>query len=178
MNAVFLDNENNNTENKSPLEINANDYWFKKLRPYMGMILGKCKTDRELIRSVEKCINAIDDKCNIKKYSEIIGDEKSPGVMMPLFKVISNDIYYSSSALKYASEEEKQLIRDLRQQIEDFSLILKFEEDNNNSNQKIKERINYSSPNGDKSGFNLDYSEHNMKNLNKIVNPKTRIPNV
>ena len=42
------------------LEINTQDYYFKNIRPFMKDMLLKCKTDGELLRTIEKVINAGD----------------------------------------------------------------------------------------------------------------------
>ena len=154
------------------LEITASSYYFDTLRPFMSDMLLKCKSDEELIRTIEKTINTVDSACMSNDWALI--DE----IITYLNKPISDNSYFNSPRIKRATEEERSLIRELITKINEFKLILKYEKPSSVDNNKIKNRINYN-PGNEKSpnGENKDFSTHNMKELNK-PNPKERIPNI
>jgi hypothetical protein len=154
------------------LEIGAEDYYFKTLRPYMQDMMRTCKTDPELYRTLDKVINATDGLCTHKKYQEIIDE------LAVLQKVITDVSYFNNGAIKRASEEEKNKVRDLISKVSDFIMIIKCEPPYTPTETKTRERLDYqpaydNSPNGE----NMGYREHNMKNLTKPI-PQKRIPNV
>ena len=151
---------------KGYLEINADEFYFNKVRPFMQDILLKCKTDKELIRTLEKVINSADSFCIRKDYN----------ALMESFEVIESAITspnYFDGVMKKAPETEKDMVRQLITKISDLHMIVKCEPPCTSKEEKTKERINYSSPIGE----NMDYTNHNMKKMTEI-NPKTRIPNV
>ena len=47
-------------EKKGYLEITSQDFYFNQVRPYMEEMTLKCKTDEELLRTLDKVINAAD----------------------------------------------------------------------------------------------------------------------
>ena len=158
----YADSERNR---RGILDINTNDYWFEKLRPYIQEMMRTCKTDGELYRTLEKVTNSVDPLCVNKKYDLI------PNELEVLNKAI-NDANYFNGPMKKAPEEEKNMVRELITKLSDFIMIIKCEEDVVEEAPKIKERIDYS-PNGE----NGAYLNHNMKELNKPINSK-RIPNI
>lgn len=147
------------------LEINANDYYFNKLRPFMDDMRLTCHTDEELIRTIDKVINSVDGFCMNKDFDNLIEsfDILTTGI---------TDVNYISRKLKNAPEDEKEKVRTLIQMITDFIMIVKYEPVTTKEEPKTRERLSYSSPNGE----NEDYITHNMEKLN-IPNPGKRIPN-
>ena len=148
------------------LEINTNQFYFEKMRPFLNDILLKCKTDGELIRTIEKVINAADSFCVKEDYINF----------MASFDVLEKSITdknYFNGPMKKGTEEEKTMVRDLIQKISDLRLIVACEKPSDPKEVKTKDRLNYdTSPIGE----NKDYAKHNMKTLNQ-PNPKQRIPN-
>lgn len=163
-------------QTKAPLEIGASDYWFQTLRPYMENMLMTCRTDEELIRTIEKDINTIDSVIVREEYPRIIGEKNDPGVLVPLMNVLSSPQYYTTGPLRHSTEKEKEVVRGLIEKVNDFALILQFEKVPEKQESKTRERLGYS-PTGDGNGFNSDHAVRNMASLNK-PNPRQRIPNV
>lgn len=163
--AIAISPEELNKEG-SLLEINTQQFYFDKMRPFLNDILLKCKTDGELIRTIEKVINAADSFCIKKDYINFIES-------FDVLETSINDKNYFNGAMKRGTEEEKEMIRNLSQKIADLRLIVKCEKPSEFKKEESKERLNYDpSPIGE----NKDYAKHNMKTLNQ-PNPKERIPN-
>jgi hypothetical protein len=157
-------------ESKGLLEVNTSDFYFKTVRPLMDTILLKYKTDKELIRTIEKVINAADSFCIRKDYKSFIESFET------LQTVITGNNYFYGVMSK-ASEEEKEAIRTLISKLDDLNMIVQCEDPYTPKEKKTKDRLNYKEP--DKYspiGENMDYVNHNMKILNES-NPKKRIPN-
>lgn len=150
---------------KNLLEIGAEQFYFDKLRPYMVDMQLKCKTDEILNRSIDKVINSCDSLCINKNYNDML--DVLDIIMIP----IMDKNYFEIGAMKRATENEKNIIRELITKIQDLKLILKYEEVPSKEEKQPKERLDYS-PNGE----NQSFSTHNMKELSK-PNPKRRIPN-
>lgn len=155
-------------DNNSPFDINTEDYYFTKMRPHLKKMLDKCKTDGELIRTIDKVINASDTLCMAKKHNEL------SEAYYVLYAAITDKNYFNGVMSK-APEQEKELVRDLIEKIDNFQVIIKFENKPNEKKEYIKDRLNYS--NSDSLKENLDFGTHNMKVLN-TPKPKSRIPNV
>lgn len=149
------------------LEIGAQKFYFDKLRPYMQDMLLTCKTDGELVRTLEKVINASDSFCQAHQYSELAD------TYTVLLKGITDRSYFVTGPIRKATEEEKNKVRELIKKINDLLLIIRYEKPVPKKEKVIKERIGYISPNGE----NMDYAEHNMEMLNE-AKPKERIPNI
>lgn len=157
-------------EAKGYLEIGVDEFYFDKMRPYLQEVLMKCRTDKELMRTIEKVINAADSFCVDKNYQDF----------MESFNVLDKaitDKNYFNGVIKKASEEEREMIRTLISKIADLRLIVKCEPPYQKKEQQTKERLNYSSSDSSPIGENKDYLTRNMKTLNK-PSPKERIPNV
>lgn len=150
------------------LEISSYDYYFDKVRPYLQQIQLKCKSDPELIRTIDKVMNASDSFCQRKQYAEL---SESFDV---LYKAITDRNYFNG-AMKKGTEEEKQMVRDLVGKISDLKTIIQCEKPVTVEEPKERGRLNYSGegPNG----HNQDYYTHNMEKLN-TPSPKSRIPNI
>lgn len=153
-------------QKKGYLEISAYDYYFNKVRPHMKDMLMKCRTDEELTRTLDKVLNAGDSFCQRKDYI----------MLAESFNVLETaitDKNYFNGVMKKASEEERQMVRDLISKISDLRMLIKCEVIEPKKETKIRDRIDYNSPVGENEG----YSTHNMKELSK-PNPRKRIPNV
>lgn len=152
------------------LEINTQDYYFKNIRPFMKDMLLKCKTDGELLRTIEKVINAGDTFCNDKNYVAL---NESFDV---LEKAITDKSYFNG-VMKKAPEAEKEYVRKLIEKISDLRMIIKCEPPVEPKVEKTRDRLNYKEPTEfSPNGENEDYFVHNMHNLN-VPHPKNRIPN-
>ena len=159
------------TKKSSPLDINANEYYFKNLRPYMEDLLIRSKTDGELTRSITKIINTVDSKIIVNDFDAIEED------LIPTLKVLTDESYFVNGPLRRATEEEKNMVRTLRDKLNDFRLILKAEERVPKEEKPKRERLNYDASIDGGKGGNLDYQEHNMSKLNEPIPNKT-IPNL
>lgn len=159
-------------ENKkeSLLDISASDFYFETMRPYLEQMLMKCRTDGELVRTIEKVVNAADSFCARRNFTMVAAcfDTLETGI---------TDKNYFNGVMKKAPEEERQMVRDLIGKISDLRMIIQCEESKPPEKIPKRERLGYkasspSSPNGE----NEDYSTHNMTALSK-PNPGRRIPN-
>lgn len=154
---------------KGYLEINTNDFYFNKFRPFVQEMLLKCRTDQELIRTLEKTINAADSFCIAKKYTELQDS-------LYTLDVAINDRNYFNGVMKKAPEAEKEMVRKLIEKISDLKMIIKCEPPHEEKEVKTRERLNYEKSEFSPIGENKDYYSRNMKTLNKPIQ-KTRIPN-
>ena len=158
-------------ETKGYLDISASDFYFDKVRPFMQDMLLKCKTDGELIRTLEKVINAADSFCIQKDYISVADS-------FDTLQIAITDKNYFNGAMKKAPEAEKEMVRELINKISDLRMIIKCEPPYEPQNKQVKDRLNYEPAKGKSPiGENKDYDIHNMKILNE-PNPKQRIPNV
>lgn len=158
-------------DNKGLLDISAGDFYFGKVRPFMNEMLLKCKTDGELIRTLEKVINAADPLCNKSDYQSFIEE-------FDTLEVAITDKNYFNGVMKKAPETEKEMVRELITKITDLRMLVKCEQPYMPNEKSVKERLNYNPPVGNSPvGENGDYITHNMKKLSE-PNPKNRIPNV
>ena len=149
------------------LDIGAQKFYFEKLRPYMQDMLLTCRTDGELIRTLEKVINASDSFCQAENYTELAD------TYTVLLKGITDKTYFVTGPIRKATEEEKNKVRELITKVNDLLLILRYEKPAVAKEKSVKERIGYNSPNGE----NEDYAKRNIKTLTE-ANPKDRIPNI
>jgi hypothetical protein len=158
-------------DTKGLLEVNTNDFYFNKVRPHMQEMLLKCKTDGELIRTIEKVVNAADSFC-------IQGNYPMVAESFDILQTAITDKSYFSGVMSKAPEAEKEMVRELIIKITDLRMIIKCESPYEPKKKEIKDRLNYESPKGySPIGENKDFDTHNMKILNES-NPKQRIPNV
>lgn len=158
-------------ENKGYLDISASDFYFDKVRPLMQDMLLKCKTDGELVRTLEKVINASDSFCMKKDYTSVADS-------FDILEVAITDKNYFNGVMKKAPEAEKEMVRELISKISDLRMIIKCEPAYVPEDEKIRDRLNYEPPKlYSPIGENMDYCVHNMKTLNE-PNPKPRIPNI
>lgn len=153
-------------ESKNLLEVDTHVYYFNKLRPLMVDIMIHCKTDLELLRTIDKAMNAADSLCIRKEYKEL-------GEALVVLNTGITDKNYFNGIMSKAPEKEKEMVRDLIQKIQDLQLIIKCEPEVPKEDKKQKDRLDYNSPNGE----NNAYYTHNMAILTKPVE-QTRIPNV
>lgn len=159
-------------EDKGLLEVSASDFYFDKVRPYMQDMLLTCRTDEELLRTIDKIINSGDSYCIRKEYKLLIQS-------FDTFNKAVNNRDYFSGVIKQAPEEEKEKIRKLIELVNDLALIVQCEKPNIPVESQPKERIDYNPPTGGNKGegYNSTHLEHNMKNLSEPI-LKQRIPNV
>lgn len=158
-------------ETSGYLNISAEDFYFNKIRPFMQEMLMKCRTDGELIRTLEKVINSADSFCVQKDYAKVMDS------FVTLETAITDKNYFNN-AMKKAPEAEKEMVRELIAKISDLRIIIKCEPPYTPAEKKTKDRLNYRAPQANSPvGENEDYYTHNMKKLNES-SPKTRIPNV
>lgn len=149
------------------LQIGAHKFYFEKLRPYMQDMLLTCKTDGELIRTLEKVVNASDSFCQAEDWVNLAD------TYTVLLRGITDRAYFSTGPIRKAPEEEKNKVRELITKVNDLLLILKYEKPTEAKPKAVRERIGYISPNGE----NMDFAKRNMKTLNE-AKPKERIPNI
>jgi hypothetical protein len=158
-------------DSKGLLEVSTSDFYFSKVRPHIQQMLLKCTTDGELIRTLEKVVNAADSFCIKKDYESFMESFHT-------LEVAITDRNYFNGAMKRASESEKEMVRELIEKISDLHMLVKCEEPYKPEEKKIRDRLNYEPPRGRSPiGENKDFDSHNMKVLNE-PSPKKRIPNV
>lgn len=158
-------------DSKGLLDISASDFYFDKVRPHMQEMLLKCKTDKELIRTIEKVVNAADSFCIQGNYP-MVADS------FDVLEVAIKDKSYFVGVMSKAPEAEKEMVRELIAKISDLRMIIKCEPPYVPKERQIKDRLNYEPAKGNSPvGENKDYDIHNMQKLNE-PNPKPRIPNV
>lgn len=155
---------------KGYLDVSAYDFYFKKVRPFMQEMLLKCKTDGELLRTLEKVMNAGDSLCMKKDYVRLMEE-------FEVLETAINDKNYFNGVMKKAPETEREMVRELAVKITDLRMIAKCEEPYVESEKPTKDRLNYNKSINSPGGENADYITHNMKNLNQAV-PRKRIPNI
>ena len=154
--------------NGSLLEIGAEDFYFKKLRPDLIKFNETYHTDRELNRTIGEVINKVDSAIIDKRFSDVSEAYSN------LLEGINDKNYTISGPMRYGTEEEKQAIRDINGKFSDFSMILEYEKEPEKVKPPIRERLNYREPdpNGNSNGYNLD----DLSNRGPKEN-KERIPN-
>lgn len=158
-------------ESKGYLDINASDFYFNNIRPFMQNMLLKCRTDGELIRTLEKVVNAADSFC-IKKDYQSVADS------FDTLEIAITDANYFNGVMRKAPEAEKEMVRELISKISDLRMIIKCEQPYVPEEKQTRDRLNYEPSRGNSPiGENKDYDIHNMKILTN-PNPKQRIPNV
>lgn len=168
---TMYDYNDSQKEKKGLLDISTNDFYFGKVRPFMQAILLKCKTDGELIRTIEKVINAADSFCIKKDYNSFIES-------FDTLEIAITDDNYFNGVMKKAPESEKEMVRELIEKISDLRMLVKCEEPYVPQEKTIKDRLNYQSATSNSPiGENKDFDIHNMTVLTQS-NPKKRIPNV
>lgn len=157
-------------EAKGYLDISADKFYFDKVRPFMQEMLLKCKTDGELLRTLEKVINAADSFCIQKNYAMVAES-------FDTLEIAITDRNYFNGVMRKAPEAEREMVRELAVKISDLRMIIKCEPPYQPKEAKTRDRLNYQPPQGKSPiGENEDYLTHNMKTLNE-ANPKPRIPN-
>lgn len=152
-------------QRKGYLDINAYDFYFNKMRPFLEDVLMKCRTDEELTRTIYKVMNASDSFCQRKQY-DLLAES------FDVLEVAITDKNYFNGVMKKAPESEKEMVRELIGKIADLRMIIKCEPKQEPEEKATKDRIGYSPI-----GENEDYSHRNMATLNEPT-PKRRIPNV
>ena len=152
-------------QRKGYLDINAYDFYFNKMRPFLEDVLMKCRTDEELTRTIYKVMNAGDSFCQRKQY-ELLAES------FDVLETAITDKNYFNGVMKKAPEAEKEMIRELIGKISDLRMIIKCEPPQEPEEKPAKQRIGYSPI-----GENEDYAQRNMAKLTE-PNPKIRIPNV
>lgn len=158
-------------DSKGLLNINANDFYFDKVRPFLQEMLLKCRTDKELVRTIEKVVNSADSFCVQGNY-EMVAES------FDVLQTAITDKSYFSGVMSKAPEAEKEMVRNLVTKISDLRMIIKCEPPYQPKEKQIKDRLNYEPPrNGSPIGENKDFDIRNMKTLTE-PNPKKRIPNV
>ena len=162
--------EEQEKEKKGYLEITSQDFYFNQVRPYMEEMTLKCKTDGELLRTLDKVMNAADSFVIRQNWVDL---SESFEVLQ---KAITDPNYFNG-VMKKAPEAEKDMVRTLITKISDLQMLIKCEKSEPIKNEsKLKERLNYTT-NNSPIGENDDFAMHNMAKLNE-PKPKQRIPNV
>lgn len=157
-------------DSKGLLDISASEFYFEKVRPHMQEMLLKCRTDKELIRTIEKVINSADSFC-------VQGNYEMVATSFDTLQVVITDRNYFNGVMSKAPEAEKEMVRDLITKISDLRMIIKCEPPYEAKPKQIKDRLNYERKANSPIGENKDYDIHNMKVLNES-SPKKRIPNI
>ena len=164
------DYENLQKQQKGLLDIDTQGFYFDNIRPFMKDMLLTCKTDKELLRTIEKVINASDSFCNDKNYEAL-------NESFDILDTAITDANYFNGVMKKAPEEEKNKVRELIDKIADLRMIIKCEQPVVPEEPKIRNGWNYKEPtNLAANGENEDFSTHNMHTLNTPI-LKNRIPN-
>lgn len=158
--------QNIKREQNGLLNVNAKDFYFDKVRPFLIEFNTTFHTDRELNRTVTEVINRADSAIMAKKYRLVEESYEN------LFSCINDPNYAISGPMRYGSDKEKEAVRDMIGFFNDLSMILKYEQDPEPEKHPIRERLNYQPPNGGNSGYNLD----DLSNRGPKPN-KDRIPN-
>lgn len=157
-------------QQKGLLDIDTQGYYFGNIRPFMKNMLLTCKTDEELLRTIEKVINASDSFCNDKNYQAL-------NESFDVLETAITDKSYFNGVMKKAPESEREMVRELIEKISDLRMIIKCEQPVVPKEEKIRERLSYKQPTEfSPNGENEDFSMHNMQKLNTPI-PKNRIPN-
>jgi hypothetical protein len=75
--------------------------------------------------------------------------------------------------MRYGSDEEKKAVNSLIEKFNDFSVILKYEKEEDKEKPKLRDRLNYQPPNGGIMGYNLDDLSNRgpRENRERIPNP-------
>ena len=163
--------EQQEKERKGYLDISAKDFYFNQVRPHMEEMTLKCRTDKELLRTIDKVINATDsfiireDWANVAESFEVL-------------QVGITDANYFNGVMKKAPEAEREMVRTLISKIGDLQMLIKCEKGEPVKDEsKLRERLNYYKAENSPIGENEDFVVHNMTKLNE-PKPKERIPNV
>lgn len=163
--------EQQEKERKGYLDISAKDFYFNQVRPHMEEMTLKCRTDKELLKTIDKVINATDsfiireDWANVAESFEIL-------------QIGITDANYFNGVMKKAPEAEREMVRTLISKIGDLQMLIKCEKGEPIKDEsKLKERLNYHKAENSPIGENEDFAIHNMAKLNE-PKPKERIPNV
>ena len=163
--------EQQEKEKKGYLDISAKDFYFKQIRPYMNEISLKCKTDKELLRTIDKVINATDSFIIREDWANVAESFQT-------LQIGITDANYFNGVMKKAPETEREMVRTLISKIEDLQILIKCEKDEPiKEESKLRERLNYKKTDNSPIGENEDFAIHNMAKLNE-PKPKERIPNV
>jgi hypothetical protein len=149
------------------LEIDANKFYFDKLRPFLQEFNKTYHTDRELNRTIVEVINKVDSALTDKRYRDVEDAYSS------LLGGIQNRNYTISGPMRYGSDEEKKAVNSLIEKFNDFSVILKYEKEEDKEKPKLRDRLNYQPPNGGIMGYNLDDLSNRgpRENRERIPNP-------
>ena len=113
------DYENLQRQQKGLLDIDTQEFYFGNIRPFMQDMLLTCKTDKELLRTIEKVINAGDSFCNDKNYEAL-------NESFDVLDTAITDANYFNGVMKKAPEEEKNKVRELIDKIADLRMIIKW----------------------------------------------------
>lgn len=158
-------------ERKGYLEISAKDFYFNQVRPHMIEMTLKCRTDKELLRTIDKVINATDsfimrnDWVNVTESFEIL----HTGI---------TDANYFNGVMKKAPESEREMVRILISKINDLQMLIKCEKiEPVQEEPKVRDRLGYSKAENSPIGENEDFAVHNIAKLYE-PKPKERIPNI
>ena len=148
------------------LNIDAVKYYFEKLRPALMEFNKTYHTDRELNRTIVEVINRADSAAAEKRYIDLAESYTN------LLSGVQDRSYMTAGPMRYGSEDEKKAVNALIDKFNDLSMILKYEKEPEPTEHKIRERLNYQSPNGGNMGYNLD----DLSNRGPKPN-KDRLPN-
>ena len=163
--------EQQEKERKGYLNISAKDFYFNQVRPYMEEMTLKCKTDKELLRTIDKTINATDSFIIREDFENVIES-------FQILQTAITDANYFNGVIKKAPEAEREMVRTLITKISDLQMLIKCEKVEPVEDKiQIKERLNYHKADNSPIGENEDFVVHNMTKLNE-PKPKKRIPNI
>ena len=161
------DNINIQKQQSGLLNVNAMKYYFETLRPTFLEFNKTYHTDRELNRTIVEVMNRADSAIVDKRFRDLEDSYAN------LLSGIQDRSYMTAGPMRYGSDAEKKSVVNLIEKLNDFSLILKYEQDPEKEKKPIKDRINYQPPNGGIMGYNLDdISNRGPKpNRERIPNP-------
>ena len=151
------------------LNVDAVKFYFDSLRPMLLDFNTTYHTDRELNRTIVEVMNKADSAACERRFNDLAESYEN------LMSCIQSKNYTISGPMRYGSDAEKKAVDDLINKINDFSLLLKYENEEPKPEHKIKDRINYKQPSNDGlMGYNLD----DLSNRGpKPELQKERIPN-
>lgn len=143
--------------------VGAEKYWVETLRPILVNFNKQYHSDLMLNRTFVEIINHCDSAVNEGRWDDV---EDS---FQPFLDTVGAKNYFLEGPIKLGSKEEKDAVRNIVHNVNDMLVIMKYESDEKEEKKPIKERLNYSSPNGE----NMD----TFDNLGPKPN-KDRLPNV
>lgn len=158
-------------EEKSLLDISAEEFWYKTLVPAINDFNTNYHSDINLNKTLKGIVNKGSSFIVREKYLDL------QELFDPLFFVIESSNFGKVGDFKNAEKDEREALVELVNKINDLKLILEYEKPHEKEAPEIRERLNYEPPNGVVAGHNTDDLSNRLY-YQKELKPKQRIPNV